>query len=70
VLFPGFLGDVAAALPFSALIQVPIDIWLGQTSGAQIAGALAFQGAWIVVLLALGHLVLTRATRKLVVQGG
>lgn len=70
VLFPGWLGTLAEALPWSALVQVPNDIWLGRHDGADLWGALAFQAAWAVVLLLACQGVLRLATRKVVVQGG
>jgi ABC-2 type transport system permease protein len=70
VLFPGWLGTVARALPWSAIIQVPNDIWLGQHPGAELFAALGFQLAWALGLLGCCALVLRAATRKLVVQGG
>lgn len=69
-LFPGWLGTLAAALPWSAFIQVPIDVWLGTHAGGDLLLALAFQAGWAVVLLGACHLVLAAATRKVVVQGG
>lgn len=68
--FPGALGGVARALPWSALLQVPADIFLGRRHGAAALGGLAFQAAWAVALLAAGRLVQSVATRRLVVQGG
>jgi ABC-2 type transport system permease protein len=70
VLFPGWLGTLARALPWSAFIQVPNDIWLGKHAGWSLLGALGFQVLWVVVLLGLCHVVLRAATRKVVVQGG
>lgn len=70
VLFPGWLGTLAEALPWSAFIQVPIDIWLGQHDGLGLLGALGFQLLWVAVLLGCCELVLRAATRKVVVQGG
>jgi ABC-2 type transport system permease protein len=70
VLFPGWLGTLAQALPWSAFVQVPIDIWLGRYEGWGLLGALGFQAFWVVVLLGLCQVVLRAATRKVVVQGG
>ena len=70
VLFPGWLGTLAEALPWSAMIQVPNDIWLGRHTGPELWGALAFQAGWALALLAACRLVLRLATRKVVVQGG
>ena len=70
VLFPGWLGVVARALPWAAYVQVPADIWLGKHTGWELVRALGFQAFWIVILLALCHVVVSAATRKVVVQGG
>jgi ABC-2 type transport system permease protein len=70
VLFPGWLGTLAEALPWAAYLQVPADIWLGKHTGAGLLAALGFQVLWAVVLLAACHGVLRLATRKVVVQGG
>lgn len=70
VLFPGWLGTVARALPWAAYVQVPADIWLGKHAGGDLAAALGFQVMWAVILLACCQLVLRAATRKVVVQGG
>ncbi|MDL4817139.1 ABC transporter permease [Actinomadura opuntiae] len=70
VVFPGRLGDIALALPWSAQIQVPADVFLGRRTGAGLLGALAFQAGWAAVLLAAGWLLTRAARRKLVVHGG
>ncbi|GHJ36560.1 ABC-2 family transporter protein [Streptomyces sp. TS71-3] len=68
--FPGTLGEVARALPWSALIQVPADVFLGERTGRALLGAYAFQAGWALVLLAAGRLLQSTATRRVVVQGG
>jgi ABC-2 type transport system permease protein len=68
--FPDWLETIARALPFAAIVQVPIDVYLGKHHGAGLAGALLLQAAWAVALLALGRLVLAQGTRRLVIQGG
>ena len=70
VVFPGWLGDLAMALPFAALIQVPIDVFLGERTGVGLLGALLFQAGWAGVLLTAGAILTRRATRRVVVQGG
>ncbi|MFK0155320.1 ABC transporter permease [Streptomyces sp. NPDC090493] len=65
--FPGAFGEVARVLPWAAQIQMPADVLLGETG---VAGALAFQAGWAVVLLAAGRLLQSAATRRVVVQGG
>ncbi|MDT0185671.1 ABC-2 family transporter protein [Microbacterium sp. ARD31] len=70
VLFPGWLGTLAQALPWASYLQVPADIWLGTHTGSGLATALGFQVAWALVLLLACQAVLRLATRKVVVQGG
>jgi ABC-2 type transport system permease protein len=68
--FPGALGEVARLLPWSSLLQVPADVFLGVHTGFGLVRALAFQAGWGVVLLAAGRALQAVATRKVVVQGG
>jgi ABC-2 type transport system permease protein len=68
--FPGALGEVARVLPWSALLQIPADIFLGKRTGASLGTAFAVQAAWAVALLTTGRLVQSVATRRVVVQGG
>ncbi|MGP4025521.1 ABC transporter permease [Actinomadura sp. 3N407] len=70
VVFPGALGTVARALPWSAQIQVPADVFLGRHTGTGLIGALGFQAVWAAVLLGAGALLTRAARRKLVVHGG
>ncbi|HEY9473567.1 MAG TPA: ABC-2 family transporter protein [Mycobacteriales bacterium] len=70
VLFPGWLGTLAQALPWAATVQVPADVFLGRWTGWQAVGALAFQLGWAALLLATGRLVTAAARRRVVVQGG
>lgn len=70
VVFPDTLEAVARALPFAALVQVPIEVFLEQTTGTELIGALGYQLAWAVGLLGLGRWLTRTATRRLVVQGG
>jgi viologen exporter family transport system permease protein len=70
VVVPAWLGAIARALPFSATIQVPNDIFLGKEEGWDLVAALGFQALWAAVLFACGHLLTMLATRKVVVAGG
>ena len=67
--FPAGLARIARLTPFPALLQTPIEIFLGKAPGGA-AAALAYQTVWAVVLLAAAELVTTRAVRKVVVHGG
>ncbi|PSL54649.1 ABC-2 type transport system permease protein [Saccharothrix carnea] len=65
--FPDWALPIVWSTPFAAMLQAPIDIFLERGSPWPL---LAAQGFWALVVLAVGHLVLARAVRKVVVQGG
>jgi len=65
--FPDGVRHVMRALPFAALIQTPFEVF---TSSRPALPALLSQAAWAVVLLLLGRVVLARAVRRVVIQGG
>ncbi|MET9511601.1 ABC-2 family transporter protein [Streptomyces flavidovirens] len=69
-LFPGGLGALAQALPWSALLQIPADVFLGKHTGWDLVRAYGFQLGWAAVLLTAGRLLQSVATRRVVVQGG
>ncbi len=68
--FPAWAETLARALPFASFVQIPLEVLLGKYDGRGLAGALAQQVAWALVLLGTGRLVLAAATRRVVVQGG
>jgi ABC-2 type transport system permease protein len=70
VFFPGWLEGLCRALPFASMLQHPVELWLGEPPAGGVAGVLALQVLWIVVLVALGRVVLGRAVQRVVVQGG
>jgi ABC-2 type transport system permease protein len=69
-LFPEWLELLAWALPFAAMVQAPIEVWLGHAEGLELAGLLGLQAFWGAALLLLGRVVLRAGMRKLVIQGG
>ncbi|MFC9249154.1 ABC transporter permease [Streptomyces sp. NPDC057136] len=69
-LFPGVLGEVARMLPWSSLLQVPADVFLGKHTGWGLVEAYAFQAGWALALLTAGRFVQVLATRRVVIQGG
>lgn len=68
--FPGWLETLAWALPFAAMVQAPIEVFVENARGAELAGLLALQAFWAGALLLLGRAALAAGTRRLVVQGG
>ena len=70
VLFPGWFGSLALALPWASYIQAPADLWLGKHEGWGVVGTLGLQLLWAAVLLGACAALLKVAERKVVVQGG
>ena len=67
---PDALRTALELLPFQGMVFLPISIFIGETQGRDLLGALAVQLFWVVALAALAVLVWRRARWKLVVQGG
>jgi len=68
--FPDWMAAIARLTPFPSMIQTPADVLTGRLGTAASLQAVGVQLGWLVVTLAVARLVLARATRKLVVQGG
>jgi ABC-2 type transport system permease protein len=68
--FPAWLEAVARVLPFAAMVQVPVDVFLEKVTGPEIVGVLLLQALWAAMLLGLARLVLGSAIRRVVIQGG
>ena len=68
--FPDALATVAWALPFAAMVQAPVEVFLGHARGLELAGLLALQLFWAGALIAAGRAVYAAGTRRLVIQGG
>jgi ABC-2 type transport system permease protein len=69
-LFPGWARAVLHWLPFAGVIDQPARIYAGHIADGELAGVLARQLGWTVVLIALGRRLLARGLRRVVVQGG
>ncbi len=68
--FPRWLQNAVAWLPFPAMVNTPIEIFLNHWQGAEVARALGIQLVWFVLLSLLGDSLYRRGARKLVIQGG
>lgn len=69
-ILPQALQRLLRALPFAYLVDVPYRLFAGDIPASR-APALAAAGlAWTAAIVALGRLLMARAARRLVVQGG
>ena len=68
--FPTWAARLFTVLPWAAMIQTPIDVFIGRRTGPTLASGLALQVFWAITLLGLGRILLARAAQRVVVQGG
>jgi ABC-2 type transport system permease protein len=68
--FPDWLETVARATPFPSMVQIPVEIFVGEARGGEVVLSLLQQVVWAAAMVALTHAVFAAGTRKLVVQGG
>lgn len=69
-LLPGWLETGLRALPFSAMVAAPVEVYLGVVPLADLGSVLLWQAAWAVALSALAYSVLNAARQRLAVFGG
>jgi ABC-2 type transport system permease protein len=69
-LFPDWLSTIANATPFPTMLQTPIDVISGRTTGWAALSAIGVQACWLLFCLVLGRFMLVRGRRRLEVQGG
>ncbi len=69
-IFPAFLAQVAAVLPFQSMVSIPLSLYIGRLTYPEAARALGLQVVWVAALLAICRLVWLHAHRKITVQGG
>lgn len=68
--FPDFLRSIALALPFAAVYNAPLSIYIGKVQGQEIAATLAMQALWALVLGVAALAFWRVGERRVVVQGG
>jgi viologen exporter family transport system permease protein len=69
-LYPDWAKPVVYFLPFRGVADTPFRIYMGHMGSGEITAALANQAGWTVVFVLAGVLLLSRGTKRLVVQGG
>jgi ABC-2 type transport system permease protein len=68
--FPEWLGAIAHVTPFPAMLQIPVDIYVGVAVGPSLVGDLFVQLAWGIALLSAARALFALGVRRLEVQGG
>jgi ABC-2 type transport system permease protein len=67
---PVWLQTLCYLTPFPGMINTPVDIYLGRTTGGAALSLIALQVGWAIVLMMLGRLAAYAGRRKLTIQGG
>lgn len=68
--FPDGVQTAFNLLPFASLQSTPFLIYVGYTTGKEALISIAVQVFWLAVTLVAGRLMIKRALKKVVVQGG
>jgi len=68
--FPDRFRNVLEILPFASMQNLPLRIYSGHISGAEMHRGLALQVFWLVTLVLLGKWVMNRSLKRVVTQGG
>ena len=68
--FPDKIRQIMEMLPFAAMQNVPLRIYSGSMSGAEMRTAIELQIFWLLVLTLIGRGLCHAAIKKVTVQGG
>ena len=68
--FPEPIRAVVELLPFAAMQNMPLRIYSGNIAAADALAGIVLQVFWLVVLLYIGRFLMSRALKKVIVQGG
>ena len=69
-MMPDWLQKIAAVLPFSQVIAVPVSFLGGLVPPEQVSHFWVVQLIWVVVMIIISKLVFNYAVQKITVQGG
>ena len=68
--FPATVRTVLEILPFAAMQNMPLRIYSGNIAGADALNGILFQIFWLALLVVIGKILMHRALKKVIVQGG
>ena len=68
--FPGWMQQIMNLLPFASIQSTPFLIYTGYFRAEAAWQSVAVQLIWLVVLVGVGQLLMRKALRRVVVQGG
>ena len=68
--FPDPFRAALGLLPFAAMQNMPLRIYSGNIAGLDAFRGIVLQVFWLAVLLCIGRFAMSRALKKVIVQGG
>ena len=68
--FPPALAAVLEYTPFAAMQNIPFRIYSGHIAGWDILRCAGMQLLWLVILVSVGCLLMKKALKRAVIQGG
>ena len=68
--FPDQVRRVLELLPFASMQNVPLRVYSGSMTDAQMRSAIALQVFWLAVLVILGRAMCRKAEQRVTLQGG
>ena len=68
--FPENIRAVVELLPFASMQNMPLRIYSGNIAGKEALTGIALQLFWLTVLFLTGRFAMSRALKKVIVQGG
>ena len=68
--FPDQVRRVLELLPFASMQNVPLRVYSGSMTDAQMKSAIALQLFWLAVLVLLGRAMCRTAEQRVTLQGG
>lgn len=68
--FPKYIGLFLRILPFSGIVDTPLRLYSGSIPVNQWLPLILHQIIWVFLLVALGHFLINKGTKKIVLQGG
>jgi len=68
--FPGIWEKIVVALPFAAIYNAPLSIYIGRVQGPDILRTIAGQAVWALLFMAFSTVLWRIGERRVVIQGG
>lgn len=68
--FPKYLQNVSNLLPFRYISDFPFRLYVGNITINEGLKGLIIQIIWIIILIIIGRILMKKALKKAVIQGG